>query len=380
MIVLAFYNLFRRKSRTILALIGLMIGVGAVVSLTSIVNGLYTEALDTIGQLQGVTVTQVGPTPLPFSRIDTAFASKLKSVTGVEKAIPMVVQIIGTIDDDKTTFAGPQSMSAYGTDLADLREAGIAAAAAKNIVKGQIIKPGSKLVMVSTTFAKDFKKTIGSSIKIQTTTYKIGGIFESQTDFFQNLIIMDIDEVRELFDFPRNKVSGYFVVPHNPADATHIGKIIDFQFEDELSAVSPTDAADRIGDVLGNLQLFALMISLISAVVAGIGVLNTMLMSVLERFKEIGVLKAVGWTDSDVIKMVLYETAMVGILGTVLGLLLGIGAASYLSATLGLLTTVDSGLLITASMFGIIISLISGVYPAYKASKLEPIEALRSVA
>ncbi|MBI5884649.1 FtsX-like permease family protein, partial [archaeon] len=115
----------------------------------------------------------------------------------------------------------------------------------------------------------------------------------------------------------------------------------------------------------------------LAALVAGIGIINTMLMSVLERFKEIGALKAVGWTSMNVLLMVLLESLFLGIVGGILGIGVGFLAGSLIQLLFGLSTKISLDLIIQSFLFALIISLAAGLYPAYRASKMDPIQALR---
>ena len=100
-------------------------------------------------------------------------------------------------------------------------------------------------------------------------------------------------------------------------------------------------------------------------------------MSVMERKKEIGALRAVGWTNSDVVKMVMYEAAFIGVLGGVLGLASGYSAAWAVQEFAGVKTIVTLDLAVQSFMFAFVLGVAAGVYPAFRASKLDPIEALR---
>ena len=129
---------------------------------------------------------------------------------------------------------------------------------------------------------------------------------------------------------------------------------------------------------MGSLRLLVGAVAAIAAIVAGVGILNTMLMSVVERFKEIGALKAVGWTNNDIMKMILYESALIGIFGGILGILAGIFVAGSIESLAGLTTAVGVGLILQAFLFALFIGVFAGLYPAYAASKMDPVEALRA--
>jgi len=100
-------------------------------------------------------------------------------------------------------------------------------------------------------------------------------------------------------------------------------------------------------------------------------------MSVLERFKEIGALKAVGWTRQNIIRMILYESLFLGVIGGIMGIILGFSVDYTLSLFLGVKYFISPALMIESFSFALFLGLIAGLYPAYHASKLDPVEALR---
>ena len=133
-----------------------------------------------------------------------------------------------------------------------------------------------------------------------------------------------------------------------------------------------------VGEVLGNLKLLVVIVSIIAAIVAGVGIINTMLMSVMERTKEIGTLKAVGWTNTNVMSMIILESAFIGIIGGIIGIAFGYFCSFMLGYLGGVPTYVTLTTIIESFVFAIVIGIVGGAYPAYVASKLDPIEALRS--
>ncbi|MBN1160080.1 MAG: ABC transporter permease [Candidatus Diapherotrites archaeon] len=379
MLKVAFLNLWRRKTRTFLALLGLVIGVAALIALVSLVDGVNQEAMSAFSNMQGIMVFQKGQTymgPLS-SKIPITFKEKIESVTGVRKAIPEIRITIGKVEGNTQLLTGG-AVVGYGVDLADLGE-GSASVILEKIITGRTLRPGDEgVVMISKSMADDFKKNVGSQIELNNDKYKVVGIFEPVSNIFGNMVVMNMDDAREIGNFPSNKASTFFVIPADLAQASKIAKLINFKYPDDLDARSSQDAIEQVGSLIENLRNFAFLVSLIAAVVSAIGVLNTLLMSVLERFKEIGVLKAVGWTNDNVIRMILLESLLLGFFGGLGGVLLGFLASEFLSSALALTSIITPLLVMEAMIFSISISLISGLYPAFLASKMEPIDALRA--
>jgi len=107
-----------------------------------------------------------------------------------------------------------------------------------------------------------------------------------------------------------------------------------------------------------------------------VGIVNTILMSIFERFSEIGALKAVGWTKFNIIKMIMLESLAIGIIGGILGLLMGFIADVLLNLIFGLGYSITPALVLQAFGFAVLLGLIAGIYPAYRAASLDPVAAI----
>lgn len=170
---------------------------------------------------------------------------------------------------------------------------------------------------------------------------------------------------------------------------------IEAAFGNQIQVITPKSVLDAISSVIGTIELFVSGISAISLVVAGVGIMNTMLTSLMERVREIGILKALGMQKRTVLSIFLNEALIIGILGSVFGIVLGSALALSIDQlgllenfTTGTYNTVlgeisirpvfDISLFIYSFIFGIVISVIFGLYPAWRAAKMDPVEALRN--
>ena len=152
--------------------------------------------------------------------------------------------------------------------------------------------------------------------------------------------------------------------------------MIRFKFDD-VEAMGSSGFSEQFGSVLESFRMVVFVIAAISAFVAGVGIVNTMLMSVMERKREIGALRAVGWTNLNVISLIMYEAIFIGVLGGLMGLASGYAASWAVQEFAGIKTLVTLDLAVQSFMFAFILGLVAGIYPAFRASKLDPIEALR---
>ncbi|WP_034446325.1 ABC transporter permease [Butyrivibrio sp. AE2032] len=144
-----------------------------------------------------------------------------------------------------------------------------------------------------------------------------------------------------------------------------------------LSAYSMADFSEQLNQILGYAQSFLLLVSVISLVVGGIGVMNIMLVSVTERTREIGIRKSIGASTGAIMTQFLAEAAILTLLGGIVGIILGIIAATIICSTIGFDVIITPTSVIGAAIFSVLIGLFFGIYPARKAAKMKPIDALR---
>ncbi|NIO38186.1 FtsX-like permease family protein, partial [Candidatus Bathyarchaeota archaeon] len=163
----------------------------------------------------------------------------------------------------------------------------------------------------------------------------------------------------------------------DPDRADEIELYVESSFED-YEVVFPEDLVSEATEILGTLRNTIWIMSAIAVLIGGIGIANAMLMSVIERTPEIGLLKATGWRNIDVGYSVLVEALGIGVVGCFIGLLLGVVAAQTSQNIIpALVIRVTLTTMIESFVFGVGLSLMSGVYPAVKASRLSPIKAIR---
>ena len=375
MISLAFHNLFRHKARTILSLLGIVLGVAAIIVMVAVIDGIQDEIVTALSQLQGVQVLEADSMGPMFSQIDESYTSKLESIQGVRVAVPTIMGLVKNIDGETVPLSMSRVM-VYGMDISRQSKTRGETIVAE-ITKGEELVAGEKgKVMLGEAVAEDYSKFVGSSIKVNGKRFKVKGIFKMNSPLMETTIVLPIDEARNLLDFPEGKVSMYNLDLVNPEEDKKVAKLINFRYGDELDAASSSQFSGEIESLLGDLRLVVFLVAAIAAIVAGIGIINTMLMSVLERFREIGALKAVGWTNYDVMKMIILESIMIGFIGAIAGVILGYAAAEAAKGILGLTLLVTPMLVAEALAFAIAIGLVAGLYPAFVASKMDPVEAL----
>jgi len=379
MIKLSFLNLFRKKSRTFLALLGIVIGVAAMLVLVSIVDGVFDEFNNVLSEFQGVIVYEKDAFDIILSEIDESLGGEIERIPGVKTAIGEIWFIPNSVDGVSSGFSNfTSAISIYGLDVQKQLAASDTGWFVE-IEEGAKLKPGDiGWVVIGKGVADQFNKFVGSTIKINDEKFRIKGIFKAQSVFVENIIAMNLEDARNLTDFPSGKLTSFTVGLNDPSKDKQIANLIEFKHGDDVRAISMSAYSEEFGGIIGNFRLVVFFVAAISAVVAGIGIANTILMSIIERSKEIGSLKAVGWTNSNIIKMIMYESLAMGILGGIIGIMFGYSVDVLLEAQFGIPFLISPVLILEVFGFAVILGLIAGIYPAYRASKLDPIEAIRA--
>lgn len=375
MIKIVLKNISRRKARAILTILGIVIGVGAIVSLVAISEGLDADATEALGKMSGIEIMQEGAVDMPFSILPESMVDEIKKIRGVKLVNPQVMEIISTIDgEDAYERMFPVAVGAYPDKMLESQSFIIMG----KLVRGRELTSNDKYAaVIGEMIADGFYKDIGSKIEVEDVELKVVGIYATGSRFMDNAILVHIDTAREIANMDEKTVRTIHVDAENPEEVDELAERIRLTIGGVTTKTSGQMLSD-FASLMSTIKVTAWITAGIAGIVGGIGIMNSMLMNVMERRREIGVLKAVGWTDKDVMLTFLYEAVIIGLVGGVIGVLLGATVVAAINAYSLLFKPAISAILVTEAMsFALVLGIIGGLYPAWKTAKISPIEALR---
>jgi len=393
----AFGNLVHRKVRSWLTLLGIFVGVAAIVALIALGQGLQTAVQEQFIGLGLNTLSMTGAgssfgppgtnavgklsdrdieTLLRLNDVDVAFGRYIKPTIieyRGERANSFVVSIPSETRDQEKVI----NILNY------------------ELLEGRLVKGDEtdKVTVGANVRINDFYPGIGERITIQEKKYQVVGILEKKGNpATDNAILMAEEEVQELFSIQED-YSLIVIGLKDDADNAQVKEIAERAIrrdrgqkigEEDFSISSPQDTLEAFNSILLAVQILLVGIAGISLLVGAIGILNTMYTAVLERRREIGIMKAIGAKNNYIQNIFLIESGLLGLTGGIIGLLLGIGIAklveliAYLSLGQTLIqATIPLWLIIGSLVFAFLIGALSGTLPARQASKLHPVDALR---
>ncbi|MCK5321005.1 ABC transporter permease [Candidatus Pacearchaeota archaeon] len=399
-LILALKNLKHRGIRSWLTLLGIFIGVTAVVSLIGLGTGLQAA----VGAQFGISSTQVltvqagglnaygPPGSGAVNKLTTDDVDAINSLSNVEIAISRIISSGKLEYNDIVGFGSALSVPdgegrKFAYEALDIE-----------VKTGRLLKDGdgNNIVLGYNFYGSDngFGEGIvpGKTVLLQDERFKVVGILEKEGSFLlDNMIFMNEDSLRDLMDYGDDvdliavKAKSEDLMDRTKQDIEKLlRKRRDVDIGEEDFEVSTPDAMmETVDSVLGGVQAFIVIIASISILVGALGIVNTMTTSVLERRKEIGIMKAIGGTNWQVFMQFFFESGMLGFIGGLVGVVFGtlvsiggtIGINSFIGAEL---FPVIDPILIGGTLAGsFVIGAIAGIVPAMNAAKQNPVEALR---
>ena len=369
-----FKNLFRRKGRTIVTVLAISIGVAAIIALGAVARGMKAGLTSmTRGSEADLVLSQGGALSVVMSSVDEEIADEVSNwpeVADVDSVLLGNAMLDGAqqffiFGHDPGGFAIDHFRIVEGEGLVDVRG-----------VRGKPLILGQRA-------AKGMDLEVGDAMRLGGSTFRVVGIYETGDGFEDGAAVVPLEEAQALMLLPR-RVSMIYVKlrpsssANSSTEADRLRARVDRRFPD-LSVSATAGLVDQ-EEMLAILDGMATGVSGLAVIIGGIGMANTLFMSVLERTREIGLLRSLGWRRRQVLVLILGESLVLSLLGGLAGAGLGLAAVWALrrsSSLLGIFGThFAPDLFVRALVTVLVLGVVGGAYPAWWASRLLPVEAL----
>ncbi len=375
-------NVTQRKLRTGLTVFGIALGIFAVI----VMGGMSEHFSLTFDKSISLTADKIRVLPeagLFGGGLNESKVREVRRIPGVADAYGMLQ---APLDPENLGFFGGDTV--IGIPPEKLESALIDT----KLTQGRFLISGDGYrAVVGSSVAREFNLNVGDEIEIKskralrTTSitdkrnFTVVGILEYTGSFFDNSVAVPLDRAQKFYK-QENTVSLILAVPDQNTDPEDLAKRIALNVE-KVTTFSPAELKRQIEQSLVVFSLITISAAVLAAIIGGLSVMNTMLMSVSERTKEFGLMKALGAETKDILFMTMGEAALMGILGGIFGIIGGGALVYYLNEYLAskgtVLFTITPRLVIIAIVFATLLGVLSGTYPAYRAAKMSPMEALR---
>jgi len=398
---IAFKNIRERKSRVFLTFLGIAIGIMAIVALMAIGEGMQEAVIGELSSLSDtiiVTTGEISASPMGggitgatldyFTERDIDDIGRIGGIKSIDPILFSYVPLDfnGEVQGVSTLGMDPERIaSLFGIDFLGLEA-------------GSFIKEADKnKCVIGYKIAHEYFDSeiqVGNKIVLNGKNFYVNGIYKEQgegfsteTDHYVHLSTRDFKKLTG-----EENISGILVRVENVGDAEVIADEIEFAINENhgddnfANAITMSSILESVQQIIGIIQIVLLGIAAIALVVASIGIMNTMLTSVMERTHEIGIMKAIGARNADVMSIFLIEGILISLFGGIVGIIFGmlgaggLGAASgsnFMAPGVSLTPIVTITSIVLSLGVAMLVGIIASLYPARKAAKMSPIEAVR---
>jgi putative ABC transport system permease protein len=400
-VITAWVGVISHKLRSFLTILGIVIGVGAVIALMSVGRGAEAQILSNIQSL-GSNLITISPGFSGFSggRMIATNKLTLEDAESIGQEVGNIAAVAPSYSNGLQLAVGSKSTNSQVTGTTpEYMAVNNLKVAIGTFFSEDDYQRGNKVVVLGPNVAETLfgsASPIGQQMRMGTIIVRIVGVLESKGAMFgspDDGVFMPLTAMQQTVAQPRTPQGDRLVstISLTVTDEVYTQNVINaitsllrsrHQLasiaDDDFNIMSTEEIASTLSEAIGTMTLLLGAIAAISLLVGGIGVMNIMLVSVLERTREIGILKALGAREADIWGQFLIEAAFLTLAGGIVGIAAGWGV-SYIINKVGLMTTlVTPDIVVLAVSVSVGIGLFFGFYPAWNAARLNPIEALRS--
>jgi len=390
-------GLSERRFRFALNLLGILIGCAAITGLIALTQGMSVEINSQLGSLGTQTITVLPNAQMGMGGGSSMGGGSTRNTVVLDwRTVNVIEKISGVREVSPVSSGGAINYqvrgSTYYASVTGVTESYFKVNEALEVSRGRtLIRSDSASAVIGSSIANPLGSEqsvlkIGDRIKVTANvrrvqkemTLRIIGVIKESGTVFQSsdsMILIPIRTYEQFFE-TGSVYSSIQVMVASPDAVEDVAEAIKENIRG-VTALTAAAAMEMVGSIIGTINAVLGGIAGISLLVAGVGIINTMTVSVLERTKEIGTMKAIGAKSGDVLMLFLSEAVMTGIIGGALGAVAGFGLSHLVAGYVGISSapSVDLGALIVG--FAVVTCVVSGLYPAWRASKLNPVEALR---
>jgi putative ABC transport system permease protein len=373
--------MWRRKARTFLTVFGIVVGIFALTVLGALSARLNQQVSGArIWFTSKISVVPAGSSLFGGSDgyLELSKVGEIEAVPGVKSAVAGFGLLL---NGEGGGFGAPELI--VGADLSKAEDL----LTLLEIDQGRILREGDEgKVVLGSILADKFGAEVGDTVELRGSDFELVGIYEPTLSAPDSFAFISYDDALNLF----RKINPYFqvediaatidVIPEDGVDANELAALIDADV-DGIKVISPAEAEKQISQFSLIFNAILLGIGFIALVVGGLSIINTMIMSVSERTQEIGLKKAIGAETGSVLSEYLLESALIGFSGGLIGMLLGVLAVVLLNnaAASNQVTvfTITNTVVIGPVIFATVLGTAAGLFPAFRAARLKPIDALK---
>jgi len=380
---IAISSIWSSKMRSFLTMLGIIIGVVAVVVLISLVNGATASVTS---EIEGL-----GSNLLTVSIRDNRYHNlTLDEINLINQSSASVGSVAPSLGQQVTAKNGSKTSSAtiQGT-TPDYLVIGSLSIQYGRFLKTPDIDSQTAVAVIGINVADELfgrQDVLGETISINGRAFQVVGVLEEGASAFSgsdDKIIIPFTLAQRMFS--QKYVTSFYAAASDSNSVDQAEKDVEAallqmyrQDEDAYYIMNQASILDVMDSVMSTLSLLLGGIAGISLLVGGIGIMNIMLVSVTERTREIGIRKAIGAGRRRILSQFLIESMVISVFGGVIGILVSWGLLSIVSAVAGMSFSMNLGVIALAVVFSVLVGIVFGLYPANKASKLHPIQALRT--
>jgi putative ABC transport system permease protein len=378
---MALRSIKNNKLRAILTMLGIIIGVSSVIVLVSMAQGSAKNVTSQINQL-GTNLLTINSQGTDVTLTEDKI-SQLSKINGVKAVSPVVS---GRVNVKKERTSSQITLTGTNAAYESVREAKVNQG---RFITDLDVEYRQKVVVLGSDTASTFFGTdnpVGQYIQIEGTSFKIVGVLASKGSSLgqsgDDVVIVPLSTGERLVG--STTISQVYLQGKSEDQMDFVSNEVKMAMaslypnkSDSYTVTNQQDLMDTMSSVSNTMTMMLGGIASISLLVGGIGIMNIMLVSVSERTKEIGIRKAIGARRHDVLLQFLIEAVVLSSLGGLIGILAGLGLGKILSSLMSMSVSYSTSVILLSFIFSLAVGVVFGVFPANKASKLNPIQALR---